>query len=87
MPAQADRDYHVERARAELDAAYRAVGSDAAQAHLRLCSMHMARAKALLESEARVRRRRSWDGSRAAGRSMKNASPPPIERAVQSLTA
>lgn len=47
MQGEADREYHVERARAELDAAYRAAGSEAAQAHLRLCSMHMARAKAL----------------------------------------
>jgi len=47
MRAEADREYHVERARAELDAAYRAAGSEAAQAHLRLCSMHMARARTL----------------------------------------
>ncbi|HYW14650.1 MAG TPA: hypothetical protein VE891_00660 [Allosphingosinicella sp.] len=47
--AGSDREYHVERARAELDAAYRAVGRDSAQAHLRLCSMHMAKAKVLLE--------------------------------------
>lgn len=49
MEAEAEREYHIERARAELDAAYRAAGSDAAQAHLRLCSMHMARARTLLE--------------------------------------
>jgi hypothetical protein len=49
MPGDADREYHVERARAELDAAYRAVGSEAAGAHLRLCSMHMARARMMME--------------------------------------
>jgi hypothetical protein len=47
MPPGSDRDYHVERTRMELDAAYRAVGSGAAAAHLRLCSMHMARARSL----------------------------------------
>ena len=47
MRIDADREYHVERARAELDAAYRAAGSEAAEAHLRLCSMHMARARML----------------------------------------
>ena len=49
MRADADREYHIERARAELDAGYRAAGSDAARAHFRLCSMHMARARTLLE--------------------------------------
>lgn len=49
MRTDADREYHIERARAELDAAYRASGSDAAKAHLGLCSMHMARARTLIE--------------------------------------
>lgn len=52
MRADADREYHIERARAELDAAYRAEGSDAAEAHFRLCSMHMAQAVTLLERGA-----------------------------------
>ncbi|MGZ8285189.1 MAG: hypothetical protein ACXW27_03375 [Allosphingosinicella sp.] len=52
MRADSDREYHIERARAELDAAYRAAGSNAAKAHLRLCSMHMARARTLLEQAA-----------------------------------
>lgn len=42
-----DREYHVERARVELDAAYRAASGRAAAAHLRLSSMHMQRAGAL----------------------------------------
>ena len=40
-----EREYHVERARAELDAGYRATGSQAAASHLQLCSLHMARAR------------------------------------------
>ena len=43
-----DHRYHTERARAELDAAYRAECSDAAAAHLRLCSFHMHRAREAL---------------------------------------
>jgi len=50
MRADADREYHVARARAELDSAYRAADSESASAHLRLCSMHMARARTLLEA-------------------------------------
>lgn len=60
MRANADREYHIERARAELDAAYRAAGSDAAQAHLRLCSMHMVRARALLERVAETLPELEW---------------------------
>ncbi len=51
MSVEADRNFHVERARVELDAAYRAAGSEAAEAHFQLCSMHMARA-GLLAPEA-----------------------------------
>lgn len=36
-----DREYHVERAGVELDLAYRAVRPEAADAHLRLSSLHM----------------------------------------------
>jgi hypothetical protein len=43
-----DREYHVERARAELDRAYRAETTRVATAHLRLCSMHMERARSLI---------------------------------------
>jgi hypothetical protein len=40
---QEDREYHVERARAELDRAYSANGDAAADAHMRLSSLHMKR--------------------------------------------
>ncbi|HEX5183411.1 MAG TPA: hypothetical protein VFW19_09705 [Allosphingosinicella sp.] len=47
MSHESDRNhlYHVERARAELDAAYRAEQAEVAAAHLRLCSLHMHRAR------------------------------------------
>jgi len=38
-----DRNYHRERARTELDAAYRAPHRAAAEAHMRLSAMHMKR--------------------------------------------
>lgn len=41
MPSLDDRPYHVERARAELDAAYRAQSAAVAAAHLKLCALHM----------------------------------------------
>lgn len=37
--------YHRDRARAELDMAYRAATQAAAEAHLRLSSLHMQRLK------------------------------------------
>lgn len=43
VQAEADRVHHRERARAELDMAYRAVTRAAAEAHLRLASLHMER--------------------------------------------
>lgn len=42
-----DAQYHVERARAELDLAYRAEEHAAAQAHMRLSALHMERARIL----------------------------------------
>lgn len=39
-----DREYHTQRARVELDMAYRAERPDVASAHLRLSSLHMQRA-------------------------------------------
>ena len=42
-----DREYHVQRARAELDWAYRAERREAAEAHLRLSSLHMERVRLL----------------------------------------
>ena len=45
-----DRDYHMERARSELDWAYRADHDTAAEAHLRLSALHMRRLRELDES-------------------------------------
>ena len=42
MPTE-DRDYHIDRARAELDRAYRTDNFAAASAHFRLASLHMKR--------------------------------------------
>ena len=47
-----DRSYHVERARAELDAAYRAERSGIAAIHLRLCALHMEQARVLADQPA-----------------------------------
>jgi hypothetical protein len=44
--------YHTERARAELDMAYRAERQDVASAHLLLSSLHMRRARAAAEPAA-----------------------------------
>lgn len=38
-----DIEYHAERARAELDRANKATGQAAANAHMRLSSLHMER--------------------------------------------
>ncbi|HEY1604994.1 MAG TPA: hypothetical protein VGF77_05295 [Allosphingosinicella sp.] len=47
MSHESERNYlyHVERARVELDAAYRAGQAEVAAAHLRLCALHMNRAR------------------------------------------
>ena len=55
-----DPEYHVERARMELDAAYRATRAEAAAAHLRLCSLHMERARALPPEERGTRTELEW---------------------------
>jgi hypothetical protein len=41
--SEIDRNYHLERARTELDAAYRAAHTVAAEAHIKLSALHMAR--------------------------------------------
>lgn len=46
-----DKDFHVARARAELDAAYRAERSEVAAAHLKLSALHMRRAQQLVASQ------------------------------------
>jgi hypothetical protein len=40
-----DYDYHVHRARAEMDCAYRAAGHAAVAAHMKLSALHMDRAR------------------------------------------
>ena len=40
-----DQEYHVRRARQELDLGYRANGRSAAASHLRLAALHMASAQ------------------------------------------
>ncbi len=46
MPIESSRDYHMRRARVELDLAYRAEVPAAMEAHLRLSALHMARLRA-----------------------------------------
>ncbi len=43
MAMAQDHEYHRQRAQAELDWAYRAENKVAAEAHMRLSAMHMAR--------------------------------------------
>jgi hypothetical protein len=43
MQIEAIRQYHVHRARTELDLAYRAKGHAAMEAHMKLSALHMAR--------------------------------------------
>lgn len=43
MTSEQDATYHRERAKAELDQAYRASHFAAAQAHMRLAALHMRR--------------------------------------------
>ena len=43
MQTESSRDYHMRRARVELDLAYRAEGWAAMEAHLKLSALHMAR--------------------------------------------
>jgi hypothetical protein len=45
-----DYDHHIERARAEMDCAYRAVGYAAAAAHMKLSALHMHRARLAKEA-------------------------------------
>ena len=52
MSIETVHDYHVRRARAELDAAYRASSAKVAEAHLRLSVLHM---RKLRERDAAAR--------------------------------
>jgi hypothetical protein len=47
MYLEQEREYHLQRARTELDWAYRAEGRNIAELHLRLSALHMARLKTL----------------------------------------
>ena len=50
MLSQQDLEYHQQRARAEMDQAYRAVHNSAAEAHMRLAGLHMERLKRVDET-------------------------------------
>ncbi len=50
MTHDMNRDYHMRRAREELDEAYRAEGFTRANAHFRLSSLHMERVRELSRS-------------------------------------
>lgn len=52
MIVETERDYHMRRARAELDLAYRSECRTAMESHLRLSSLHMQRLRSA-ESAAR----------------------------------
>jgi hypothetical protein len=43
MPQEVERDFHIRRAREELDLAYRADAFAVAAVHLKLSALHMAR--------------------------------------------
>jgi hypothetical protein len=60
--AGSDRFWHVERARAELDAAYRAAGSREAAIHLKLCSLHLEQAGWQRPPSAGAGMERDWMG-------------------------
>ncbi len=55
METESSRDYHMRRARVELDLAYRATTWTAMNAHFHLSSLHMARLREPL-----------WPGTRLA---------------------
>ena len=50
MTLDDDRQYHSDRARAELDWAYRAERTAVAEAHMRLSALHMQRLQELQSS-------------------------------------
>ncbi|HEX8214757.1 MAG TPA: hypothetical protein VF582_04710 [Allosphingosinicella sp.] len=58
MSTAREYQYHIERARAEMDCAYRAGSHEAVSAHMRLSALHMERARlarAGLRADVRVR--------------------------------
>lgn len=56
---EADRDYHIRRARDELDLAYRTEHVRAISAHLRLCALHIGQLQASGPSEPESSRSRA----------------------------
>jgi hypothetical protein len=54
MATDQEREYHTQRAQAELDWAYRAESHHAAEAHMRLSAMHMERMLQLRDSNAEL---------------------------------
>jgi hypothetical protein len=52
MGKGAEYDHHVERARAEMDCAYRAAGEAAGRAHMTLAALHMHRAGIVRDADA-----------------------------------
>ncbi len=65
MQIEPNLDYHIRRARSELDLAYRADGPAAMESHLRLSALHMAR---LRDRAKRLEDRRIRpDGGRRSG--------------------
>jgi hypothetical protein len=51
MTTEAIRDYHIRRARMELDLAYRAEQRTAMEAHMKLSALHMVRLQEVRKPE------------------------------------
>ena len=66
MPTE-DRDYHIDRARTELDRAFRTDNKAAARAHLGLASLHM---KCVSEASGRPAESRSESLAELLGAAM-----------------
>lgn len=67
MGKGSDYQYHVERARAEMDHAYQARLPAAAAAHMKLSALHMAQARLAVSGEQEAQRRRMAAAAAAAG--------------------
>jgi hypothetical protein len=67
MGTGSDYQYHVERARTEMDRAYQARLPVAAAAHMKLSALHMAQARLAVSSEQGSQRRGGPDAGLAAG--------------------
>lgn len=72
-----DREYHLERAREELDQAYRADVQRAAEAHFKLSALHMERLKLVRGAGADIkpdRQDEESDATATGGRVVKTRS-------------